>query len=96
MVTATLIITTISGGMFIEIRVVLIGVISFSCNQTEEIMKVKSLSTLALEAIPPTPSPSTLITMLLPRCHTLFEPVYNLYYEEERAHFRDEHRVLFK
>ena len=59
-------------------------------------MGVKSLFTLALEAIPPTPSPSALVSQLLPRCHAVFEPVYNLYYEEERQEFREQHRVLFK
>ena len=57
---------------------------------------VKSLYTLALESIPPYPSPNEFASNYLPKCHALYEPLYNLYYEEERQRYRSEHEMLNK
>ena len=68
----------------------------FHNHEVAVMAQVKSLFALALEAIPAIPSPSLVVSTLLPRCHSVFEPVYNLYYEEEREMYRQQHRVLFK
>ena len=57
---------------------------------------VKSLFVLALENIPPYPSPSEYASQVLPPCHSLYEPLYNLYYEEERVKYRPAHQEKFK
>lgn len=57
---------------------------------------VKSLYTLALESVPAYPSPSEFANTYLPNCHSLFEPLYNLYYDEERQIYRSEHKAKFK
>ena len=57
---------------------------------------VKSLYVLALENIPQVPSPSEYARLCLPTCHALYEPLYNLYYEEERAQYRAAHQEKFK
>ena len=57
---------------------------------------VKSLFVLALQNIPPVPSPSEYAHYYLPTCHALYEPLYNLYYEEERAKYRAAHQEKFK
>ena len=54
---------------------------------------VKSLYTIALENVPPYPSPSKFAENYLPKCHALYEPLYNLYYEEERQRYRSEHEI---
>ena len=57
---------------------------------------VKSLYTLALESVPAYPSPSEFANNYLPQCHSLFEPLYNLYYEEERQIYCSEHEAKMK
>ena len=57
---------------------------------------VKSLYTIALENVPPYPSPSKFAENYLPKCHALYEPLYNLYYEEERQRYRSEHEMSMK
>ena len=57
---------------------------------------VKSLFLLALENIPQYPSPSEYASHCLPSCHALYEPLYNLYYEEERGKYRALHQEKFK
>ena len=57
---------------------------------------VKSLYVLALENIPQVPSPSEYARLCLPSCHALYEPLFNMYYEEERAKYRPVHQEKFK
>ena len=57
---------------------------------------VKSLYQLALENIPKVPSPSEYARLCLPTCHGVYYDLFNLYYEEEREKYREDHQEKFK